>query len=75
MTFDELLTLFEDNKVPYKLIEILTGPKEEVYVINIYLPNWHENPIKHCIPYKPKQEYEFEGKEKLIHVLVNQGIP
>ena len=27
MTFDELLTLFDDNKVPYKLIEILTGPK------------------------------------------------
>ena len=39
MTFDELLTLFDDNKVPYKLIEILTGPKEDVYVINIYLPN------------------------------------
>tara|TARA_Y100000593_G_C4055660_1_gene211882 strand:- start:287 stop:469 length:183 start_codon:yes stop_codon:yes gene_type:complete len=38
MTFDDFLTILEDNKVPYKYMECLIGNGDfNTYVFNIYL--------------------------------------
>ena len=37
MTFDEVLTILQDNDVSYKLLEIITDEKEDIYVFNVYL--------------------------------------
>jgi hypothetical protein len=37
MTFDEFLTILEDNKVPNKLIEVIMGDNKDTYVFNVFL--------------------------------------